>query len=759
MTLSTNSGYFPETVRLPAGGPPMPPGIGGAVGGARRFNTLDPLRVFRQNLRLLLFSGVVGVVLGVGIWFLLKQTYSLYRSEAMLTVNARITNPLLLPGAGSGQQRMEYVEAQMMSVAERIKWQDVADQTLRRPAVRDTAWFRKFDDNLYKAREALYNNLTARPIRGSTQVYLAMTGLEEKDMPVILDAVLGVYENMIKSEANTEGVSFRTMISQELTEADRELRRLTEQIEAFLSEHNLTDLEGKNTQAAIEFQQLVQQSSQLLMAFEATRASYEGMLQTMQTYAGGAGSPEELWQIESMPQIAQRNEQIRAMRERREVMLERFGERHRQVQQLDAYMAAIEQERDIEIDRLLREQQEVKLQQARKAMMQYQAQFEAMQPKLEEVTAQLQDMSSKLQRYALMEKELDRATTRRDSADDRLRYQRMLEQRPDAVEVRVVSRATNPELYFPKPLIVIPAVTFLTLLGVAGVVMLRELIDQRVRTPMDVSMLPDCELLGVLPDAGEDPSGNGDGKLEGVVQAYPTGLMAESFRQVRGALLTRIDRRGYKTLMLVGAQAEAGVSSVLSNLAVSMATSGRRVLVMDLNFRRPAQHRMFGVPSQPGLIEVLSGAAELEEAIIRLEDPVLDVLPVGDTKHATSELFDSASFRAVLSRVEGQYDIVLLDAPPALVTSDSAHLAREVDAIALVVRAMREKRGMISRMFSQFEGLRAEVLGVIVNGVRSSAGGYFRKSYEQFYRYRQAEARPNNRRRVASKETAPTTKN
>lgn len=761
MSLSQQSAYLPEPGRM-SGGSSMPPSLGGGRGGggdgASRFNSIDPLRVFRQHLRLLIITVVVGVVLGVGAWFVLKLTYSLYRSEALIEVKAPVTNPLMMPGSGFGQQRMEYVEAQMMGVAERIKWQDVADQTLRRPAVRQTKWYSKFEDDPIEAREALYDVLTARPIRGSTQVYMAVTGTEKDDMPVLLDAVLGVYENMIKQEASSEGMNFRTMVSQEFTEADREVRRLTEQLETFLSENNITDLEGRNSQAAINFEQLVTMNSQLEMALTAATEGYNSMLTTMQNYAGGGGSPEELWEIEQLPQVANRNERIRALRENREVMLENFGERHRLISQIDSFIAAVEQERDLEIDRLLREQQEVKLQQAQKQIQQYQGQLDSLKPRLEEVSAQLQDMSGKIQQYHQMEKDFERAITRRDRADDRLRYQRMLEQRPDAVEVRVRSRATSPELYFPKPQIVIPAVAFLSLLFVAGIIMLRELLDQRVRTPMDVRMLPDCELLGVLPDAGEDPSGNGDGRLEGVVSAYPTGLMAECFRQVRTSLLTRIDRRGYKTLMLVGAQAEAGVSSVVSNLAVSMAMNGRKVLVMDLNFRRPAQHRIFSVPSQPGIVEVLTQRAELEESIIRLEDPVLDILPVGDAKQATSELLETPAFRALLSRVESEYDIVLIDAPPALLTSDSVHLAKEVDAVALVVRAMREKRGMVSRMIGQFEGLRAEILGVVVNGVRSSAGGYFRKTYEQFYRYRQVESRPKTRRQVQSREAATTTK-
>src|SRR5690606_33866781 len=93
--------------------------------------------------------------------------------------------------------------------------------------------------------------------------------------------------------------------------------------------------------------------------------------------------------------------------------------------------------------------------------------------------------------------------------------------------------------------------------------------------------------------------------------------------------------------------------------------------------------------------------------------------------------------RGLLGDLETQYDLILIDAPPALVASECQLLAKHVDAIAPVVRAHKEKRGMISRMLRQLDGYRADVLGIVLNGVRSAAGGYFRKSYQEFYDYRE----------------------
>jgi Mrp family chromosome partitioning ATPase len=81
--------------------------------------------------------------------------------------------------------------------------------------------------------------------------------------------------------------------------------------------------------------------------------------------------------------------------------------------------------------------------------------------------------------------------------------------------------------------------------------------------------------------------------------------------------------------------------------------------------------------------------------------------------------------------------LILIDTAPALLTSDCQLLAKHVDAIAIVVRADADQRGMLSRMLNRLDGQRADILGIVLNGVRSAAGGYFRKSYEEFYRYNQ----------------------
>ena len=335
-----------------------------------------------------------------------------------------------------------------------------------------------------------------------------------------------------------------------------------------------------------------------------------------------------------------------------------------------------------------------------------------------------------------IEKKLESADRRFEKAEKLLEDMRIKADRPEAEDrIRMIQSPTVAELTFPNYPVTIVGMGFLFTAVSGGMVFLKEMLDQRVKSPADLRLVPDATLLGVLPAATEDPTG--PESIEGIVQKDPAGLLAESFRQVRTEILARMDRRGYKSLLVVGTQAECGTSAVVSNLASSITFQDRMVVIIDANFRRPGQCKLFGTGTTPGLAEVLRGDATLEEALVHNGDPKLDLLPAGDGSHTPPEVLESQAFRDLLNKLEEEYDVVLIDAPPALVAADARLLTKQTDAVTMVVRAKHEKRGTIGRMLTQLQGQRADLLGVILNGVQSSAGGYFRKNYQAFYRYRQ----------------------
>ncbi len=723
----------------------LPPTAGPATG--TRFSPVDPLRLLRRHARLIGVVIVGSAVFGVVLWLLLRFYMPSYTSEVQLSVTGGVTDPyqtMQQEGGGLTQSHMELIEAFIQNQTIRLGSDDIVNEVLKRTAVRESAWFKSFaggEDgrvNTRKAREDFKDRLSASPIRGSTYISVTFSAFDEQDPPIVLDQLIDVYLNKLALETDRESDSVRLTFVQERDRAERELKQIQDEMKLFAVQNDLPNLESRGHEATIAYQTLAEQIAALEVQLEAARDLYQSFL-AMQQAGQTIQSSEVMAEIQKELPVAQRDEDIRRLKETRAVYIARFGENHRTVTEIDQRILASEDQKQKEIERLLRERQVVMLDQAKAAVDAIESQLAGLRQKLEETTTRMRDLNLLIEEYHRKEELAEAAAERRAKAEDLLNSVRIQTTRPDSTRVRMVLNPTEPELTFPRPEIVIPlSVVLLTGLVVGGL-FLREMLDQRVRSPEDVRQLQGCELLGVLPDAAEDPSGQI--RVEGAVEHNPTGLMAECFRQVRAALLAQMERRNLHSVMFVGAQAQAGTSVVVNNLAASLATNGKKVLVIDANLRRPAQHRLNNTNSAPGFVEVLAGTAGLEQAVVHVPSIDVDLLPVGQMDHGTPDLLEGAAFADLIRQLEGRYDLVLLDAPPALLTSEASMLAKHVDAVVIVVRAMADMRGMIHRMLRQFTDRKAVVLGVILNRVWSSAGGYFRRSYEEFYRYRQGDGR------------------
>jgi capsular exopolysaccharide synthesis family protein len=543
--------------------------------------------------------------------------------------------------------------------------------------------------------------------------------------------VIEVYMQELASSIEGDTTDVRSVYTQMQEDARDRMERLRQQREQFRNEHNLSTLQTAHSDAGIDYREAAKRRAQLEAALAQAQASFESFKQ-QQKQGNLTPSPQEVAQLEQMQVIQQKTQILSQLREQLEVQKQQYGENHRTVQQTQQQIDAKEAEKKRLMDELLRKRRSSQLAQARQRVESLKQQLSATQKNLQRAGTRLTDLGNQINRYRAIEQELETARQQQEQATKALQNLQR-QQQGGGMPMEVSSPPDSPTMTSPQLAVIVPGVTVLVLGLTAGVVFLRELLDQRLRSPADVALVQDAEILGVVPDTEEDPSGQR--AIERVVQKYPTGLMAECFRQLRTAILSKMDRRGYKTLMVVGAQPECGASSIAQNLATSLAHNGRRVLILDCNFRQPHQHELAGVTNERGLVDVLREQATLEQCITMADDTGVALLPAGHASDAQPELLEGQAFRSTISRLEADYDFVIIDTPPALLTSEARMLVKHADAVAAVVRADRDKRGMADRMLRQLDGQRADILGVVLNGVRSSAGGYFRKSYEAFYRY------------------------
>jgi capsular exopolysaccharide synthesis family protein len=174
---------------------------------------------------------------------------------------------------------------------------------------------------------------------------------------------------------------------------------------------------------------------------------------------------------------------------------------------------------------------------------------------------------------------------------------------------------------------------------------------------------------------------------------------------------------------------------MVTNLADSMAASGRKVLVVDANFRRSHLAAAMGTePDARGLGDVLRGIASASD-VIRPAGGDVDIVSAGTPENRVFELLNTPRFDEFIQSVSARYDIVLFDVPPVVVAGDALAVANKVDGSILVVRAFQEQRGLVARLVGQLTEVRAQFLGAVLNRPTNTAGGYLRKNYEAMAAY------------------------
>ncbi|MEM9881962.1 MAG: polysaccharide biosynthesis tyrosine autokinase [Planctomycetota bacterium] len=721
------------------------PPIGPATGmspppPAGKFKPIDPVKLARQHLILLIVVGVIGLMIGAGLYVFLRRTAPQFTSQAQLLFEPRtVSNPFdTTVGGGAIGGNSDSVSYYMNNEANLIASDEIVRNTLQRARVQDSQWYAGFNNDANRARAHMQEEmLRVNPMRGTTLINLSMTAPNPGDAQLLLDELMQQYLNMKRLTNDQAGGALRRLFLTEGNRFDEDINRIRNDMARFIRDNEIETLGVAASEEQVVHTKLLGRQLELSAFLSAAQGSYESLRRSTDAEAM---TDEENAYLQQLLPIARREEELRSLDEsRRQLLAGGMGEAHPQVVQLDHRRDAVEFELNREIDKQLGEYRALQMQVAAKQVEGLVGQLAGLEPQLAATATRLQELTQKLNEYAQLEVDLQILQDKKQRADAALDTLRQISERDDYVRVKTQVSPSEPKMTSPSVTIV-PMITFSLLGLVGGFVVLREMLDQRVRSPQDLKLLPiETGLLGLIPHASEDPTGGGEAGR--AVELAPTGLLTESYRQVRTAVLAKMDRRGYKTLLCVSAQPGAGTSTLVQNLAASLAFNGRDVLVVDANFRRPRQHELMGCDNRRGLVDVLKGRAELDDLIVAHRDMSLSLLPTGQAADAPPELLEGSAFRGLLGELETRYDVVLIDTPPALLTSDSQMLSKHVDAIAVIVNAGSDQRGMLGRMLNQLDGQRADVLGVILNGVKSAAGGYFRQSYEQFYRYREAEAR------------------
>jgi polysaccharide biosynthesis transport protein len=269
------------------------------------------------------------------------------------------------------------------------------------------------------------------------------------------------------------------------------------------------------------------------------------------------------------------------------------------------------------------------------------------------------------------------------------------------------------------------------LLGMALAYLL-ESFDTSYKSPDDIAATLGTPVLGHIPAMDLRRAViNSQSKLDPSLCTFheTKSRVAESYRAVRTALYFSVRGEGHKLVQVTSPDPGDGKSTLALNLAISIANSGKRVLLIDADLRRPRVHRLLGLGSATGLTSVIAEEAKLTEAIQSTEVENLSALVCGPRPSNPSELLTSPRFPELLEHLRQQFDFVIVDTPPMLAVTDSSAVAARVDGVFLAIRLTAKARAKSIQAVKLLNELGANVMGVVVNGVGNRQDHAYGTSY------------------------------
>src|SRR5580704_662728 len=399
-----------------------------------------------------------------------------------------------------------------------------------------------------------------------------------------------------------------------------------------------------------------------------------------------------------------------------------LGPNHPQAKALKAQMDELVKEIDAEQNRLLI--------QAKQNYVVARANEDQTTAALETQKADAYKLRDQLVEYTLREREFEANRTLYDSLQQRLRTA-SVQSGLESLEIDVVDPAlppANPVLR-PQSTVILTALIFSLLAGIV-VAFLMESLDTGLRSIAEIESITELPSLAIIPRARRssvDQAGTLTTAQRNIgVLTQPKSQFAEAFRSLRTSLLLSTAGHPPRCIVLTSATPSEGKTTAASNLAAILAQRDTRVLLIDGDLRRPNIHHRFGLNGKIGLTTVLTGATTLEGTVQSVpEIPNLDILPSGPVPPFPTEMLSSGAMEAILKRCAELYDYIVIDSPPILSVTDGVILARQADAVVLVVRHGKSSKHIVRRARDILLRSGAGITGIVLNAVDLNSPEYY----------------------------------
>jgi succinoglycan biosynthesis transport protein ExoP len=310
-------------------------------------------------------------------------------------------------------------------------------------------------------------------------------------------------------------------------------------------------------------------------------------------------------------------------------------------------------------------------------------------------------------RYNILKREVD---TNRQLYDGLLqRYKEVsAEAGVTSNNISVVDRATAPLLpVAPSPMVNMALALFAGLIMSAIAITFLEVFHDGVRSPDEIEQRFALPVLGVVPrlQKGLDAS---------TELANPESQVSEAYQSVRTSVQLSTQGGTPRSLLVTSSTSGEGKSTTALAIARAIAATGKTVLVLDADLRRPSMHQLLGIPKAPGLSNLLTEQLTTESVIHATDTPGLSVIPAGPKPPSPAQLLSGKAFSTLLNYLKDHFDHVIVDSPPVLGLADAPSLSATADGTLMVIEANRSHRGAIDAAMRRLTATRSHIIGAVL---------------------------------------------
>jgi polysaccharide biosynthesis transport protein len=268
------------------------------------------------------------------------------------------------------------------------------------------------------------------------------------------------------------------------------------------------------------------------------------------------------------------------------------------------------------------------------------------------------------------------------------------------------------------------------LFGGVGLALFIEYLDNTIKTPDDIEERYNIPVLATI-----SKSKNKIESLYTVVLDEPSSALAESFKSLRAPILLSSSDSPPKTILVTSMAPKDGKTTIATNLAIAIAESGNKVMLIDCDLRRPMLHKIFGLENTKGLSTFISGTSDIK-IVQDVQPKNLGIITSGPIPPNPSELLISKRLKDLVHLLKDKFDFIIFDTPPLISVSDTLIVSKIVDASIIVTRFGKTTYDMMNHGLKQMAGIDSKVIGTVINAVDEKKSGYhYYYHYNKAYQY------------------------